>query len=167
MSDRSQIKELQLGQYGSAGLSNTKDSVNKMHYRSYSVLISDAATAGTAVTETNVAAYVPNACKVVACYVAAPIAVTASDSVYATFTLAKRTAGGSGTTIATQTTKTTGSGGLGSLTALAPYALTTTAANVELAAGDSLTIAVAKASTGTALTAATSYVCVHVIVEEI
>ena len=134
-------------------------------------LISDAATAGTAVTETNIGyCDAPNGWKVIAAYAAFPIAVTASASVYATFTLSKRTGSGAAVTVATLTTNTSGAnGGIGSATAFVPYAFTlsATAANLKLAQADAMTIAVAKASTGTALTAATSYVNIFVVYEEI
>jgi hypothetical protein len=162
--DRAILKQVQTAQLESTGASDGEAEVKKLHYRTYSVLVADAATAGTAVTET-VIATVPVASRVVAVKVATPIGVTAHDTNYATFTVSKRTAGGGATSIASQTTKITG--GSGNLTAFSPLSITPTASAVDLAANDSLTIAIPKAASGVALTAATSYVQVQVTVEEI
>lgn len=72
--------------------------------------------------------------------------VTAHDTTYATITIKKRTAGGSATTVAEITTKITG--GTGDWTAFSPVDVVTTEA---IAAGDALTITIAKASTGVQL----------------
>lgn len=77
-------------------------------------------------------------------------ALTASDTLFVTFTVSKRTAGGSGVTVATATTKTSGSGGTGSWVAWTPVTIPL-AANITLAAGDVLTITATHASTGTAV----------------
>lgn len=161
--DRTKMKNLEVGMFGSAGFSNVQQEVSKSHYRTITVLVSDAATAGTAVTETPIGT-LPNDAKVVAAYFKTPIAVTANDTTFATFTVSRRTAGGSGTAIGSQTTKITG--GTGNVTAFNPNPLTLTAANVQCSAGDELTLAIAKASTGVALNAATSYVSVTVVLEE-
>lgn len=80
-------------------------------------------------------------------------ALTASDTVYATLTVAQRNAAGTSVnaSFGVVTTKTSGSGGSGNWTAFVPVALTL--AGSALAAGDILTIAIAKASTGTAVPA--------------
>jgi hypothetical protein len=168
--DRETLKDFQISQLGGyagqQGLSDADATVRHSHRRLYQVLVADAATAGTAVTET-VLCTVPRASRVKVVQVATPIAVTSNDTNYATFNLAKRTAGGGSTAIATQTTRTSGSGGLGNLTAFAPNNLTITLAAVDLAAGDSLTVAIPKTGSGVALTAATSYVNFLVDLEEI
>jgi hypothetical protein len=138
--------------------------VQRKRRRIISKLFQDAATAGTAITET-VFCRVPGACRVVSVYVSAPIAVTAAAANIATFNLAKRTAGAASTAVATGSTVTAGTPG--TLTAFAPAALTITAANAELAAGDALTFAVVKGASGVALTAATSYLEVTVELEDI
>ena len=150
-----------------ADIADPDTTVRKLWRRTYCVLVSDAATAGTAVTETVMVPYVERRCKVLASRIAAPIAVTAHDTNYATISVAGRTAGAASVAIASHTTKITA--GLGNLTAFAPYTLTANAtpANAILAAGDSITVAVAKAASGVALTAATSYFAVMVDVEEI
>lgn len=168
LSDREFLKQAQAGQIGSMPLAGDPNvPVRNAHTKYYQFLVSDAATAGTAVTET--AMKIPVQGKVIGVSVTAPIAVTANDTNYATVTVAKRTAGGSASTIAAKNTKTSGSSGSGSLTAFAPYdfpAAAFTAANIQLAAGDALTLAIAKTGTGVALNAATSYFCVTVAVEE-
>lgn len=136
--------------------------------RMVEVQVNDAATAGTAVTETVVATFpfASAGVKVLGCTFATPIAVTANDTSYATVTLASRdSAGANALTIGSQTTKITG--GTGNITAFKPYSLTLTAANVIVPQGGCLTIAVAKASSGVALTAATSTVNVTVFYEEL
>ena len=72
--------------------------------------------------------------------------VTASDSTFWTITVAKRTAGGSPTTIASATTKTSGSGGTGNWAAFTPVKLTVVA-GAFLAAGDVCTLTIAVTST--------------------
>jgi hypothetical protein len=129
--------------------------------------VTDGGTAGTADAET-VIFVAPFACKVVAATLTTPVNVTANDTTYATVTVAKRAAdGGSSATVASETTQTTGSGGSGNLTAFAPFALPLTAANVELAAGAVLTVAVAKAGAGVAVGSATAEALVEVLVEAI
>lgn len=165
--DTAIAKNLEAGYLASALGSNANAvaQVAKENQRTYTVLVADAATAGTAVTETIVGT-VPYACRVISWKVSTPIAVTASDTTYATFSGARRTAaGGTSTAIAVQTSKITA--GLGNMTAFAAYSLDLTAANTELVAGAQLTFAIAKASTGVALTAATSYVNVTVVTEDI
>ena len=71
-------------------------------------------------------------------------ALTASNSAYATITVAKRTAGGSPTTIASVTTQITGSG---NWTAFKPVPLNVVA-GAFLAAGDVVTVTVAHTGGG-------------------
>lgn len=132
--------------------------------RTYGCLVADAATAGTAVTET-IMGHVRRAGIVKSVTITTPIAVTEAAANTATFTISKRTAGGAASTIATGQTITTT--GIGSFTAFLPKSISLTAANVVLAAGDVLTIAISKQSSGVALTAATSYVHVSVDVLEV
>lgn len=162
--DREVMKDLDYGRFGSAGLADVRGAVNKLHYRTYTIAVQDAATAGTAVTET-VIARVPHKCKLVAVYLTAPIAVAADNTDYATFTVAKRTAGAAGVTLATGDTRAA------SMNALAAFTdeqlpTTGTAVQLQLAAGDVLTFAAAKSGVGKALVAATSYFNVTVVVEE-
>jgi len=165
MGDRKKFNDA-LGSYAASntGISDAKATADAMNKRTFHILVADAATAGTAVTET-VIVQVQRAGIAKAVRIATPIAVTAHDTNYATFTVAKRTGSGSASTIASQTTKITG--GSGNVTAFVPVTLTLTDANVVLAAGDVLTIAIAKASSGVALTASTSYVNVTVDVLEV
>lgn len=130
----------------------------------------DANTAATAVAEEVV--LVPpfsKGIKVLGVTVSLNVTATASDTLYATFTVAQRLSDGSGsaTTIATQTTKTSGSGGLGSLTTLASYALPITAAAAVVPYGSSVTFALAKASTGTKVSGATGSSNITILYEEL
>lgn len=78
-------------------------------------------------------------------------AATASDTLYATITIAKRDgAGGAASTIVAPTTKLSGSGGTGNWVAFTTLDAGTLA-NTYCVAGSVLTITVAKASTGTQL----------------
>lgn len=75
-------------------------------------------------------------------------ALTASDTVYATITVDRRNADGTNPVqVAQVLTKVTG--GSGNWTQWVAVALTLTGANVGLAAGQILTVSIAKASTGT------------------
>jgi hypothetical protein len=78
-------------------------------------------------------------------------ALTASDTLFVTYTIAKRTAATPGTpvTIATATTKTSGSGGTGNWTAWVPVTIPLVA-GLSLAPGDVITVTATHASTGTA-----------------
>lgn len=82
-------------------------------------------------------------------YLIADGSLTASASVYATLTLQKIVATVA-TTISTLTTNTTGNGGTGNWAAKAAFTFTTAAA-ISVAAGSTLNLNIAKASTGTAL----------------
>ena len=123
--------------------------------------LSDAATAGTAHTETFVWQNDTGAdMYVTAANVVVPIAVASNGSNYASFFLYRRTsAGASQTTIGTVDTSAT------SLVAFAPQALTLTAANVLVANGSVLTCAITKTGTGVALTAATSQARIEITLE--
>lgn len=166
LTDREILKLAQAGQVGSSGMAaDPKVAVNALNTKYYQFLVQDAATAGTAVTET--AMQMPVRGKVIGVSMTAPIAVTASDTNFATVSVAKRTGSAASAPIASQATKVTA--GTGSLVAFVPAQLPSSAftvANQQMAAGDVLTLAIAKAASGVALTAATSYFCVTVAVEE-
>lgn len=131
--------------------------------------VTDGGTAGTAQTET--AFWVNNTgstVRVTGIKFVVPVAVTSNDTTYATFTVKYRTsAGASAVTVGSQTTKTSGGGGSGDLTAFASNAIAITAGNEIVPVGGVLTVAVAKASTGVAIAAATSQAYVEVIVEPV
>jgi len=163
-----QVKNLTYGLYEAQSAADQVRSDQVCVQRIESTLVTDGGTAGTAVTEECIVSFpFANTVKVLGCTVLPPVAVTASDTLFATFTLSSRDANGANAvSIATQTTKTSGSGGLGSLTAFKPVSLPLTQANVVVPAGGSLTIAVAKASTGTAIASATASCLVQVWLEE-
>lgn len=162
--DREILKAADRGAAGDMSpLVSPADASDARHRRAFSFPFTDGGTAGTAVTE-EVVFVAPRRAFVKAATVAFPVAVTASDTLFATVTLSKRTAGGAATVIATQTTKITG--GSGNVAQFVSMPLTLTATAVQLAAGDSLTLAVAKASTGTALASATANASLTVDTEE-
>lgn len=161
--DRALLKFAQVGQVGGLNLVDPDGTVGLAHSRAITANISDAATAGTAVTE-SVIYRAPAAGVVKAAYYATPVGVAGNDTTFATFTLSKRTGGGAPVVVASQNTKITG--GAGSAVAFVPVPLVLVGAAVQLAAGDVLTIAVAKASTGVAISAATSTAGITVLLEE-
>lgn len=127
--------------------------------------VTDGGTAGTAQTETFVWRNDTGAdVLVVGAKICTPVGVTANDTNNATVTLSKRSSsGGSQATVGALTTNTA----QGSITAFLPVALTLTAANVVVASGEVLTIAVSKAGTGVAIAAATSQARVEIILDKI
>ncbi len=158
--DRQILKNAQAGMIGSSGCAADPLSgcVKEAHTKYYHFQVSDFGTAGRAVTTT--AMHMPVRGKVVSVSITAPLAVTGNDTTYATVTVAKQT-GASATTIAAIATKATiAAGAIGTaanLAAAVPYKLLAnafTASAVQMAADDVLTVAIAKASTGVALTTA-------------
>lgn len=131
--------------------------------------VTDGGTAATAVTETPIHSC-GSVCgaKVRGASVIFPVAVTASGSVHADFTVSKRTAGGSKKTLATITTNTSDPTLGSNAAAFVEYAmaLTSTTADLILAAGDTIQVEVSKASTGTAIASATAQATVIVDLEE-
>lgn len=164
-SDRYILKQVQQGHVASVDtMTSQKQAVADSNSRVVQALCTDGGTAATAVTE-EVIFIAPRQGTVRSVNIAAPVAVTASDTTFATFTVSSRDANGANSaTVATQTTKITG--GLGNLTAFKPATLTLTAANANVAAGAVLTLAVAKASTGVAIASATAGCLVTVDFEE-
>ena len=97
-----------------------------------------------------------------------PIAVTASDTTYATVTVESYdSAGSTHTSIGSLTTKTSGGGGSGNITAFKPVAVPVTAANAIVPAGGCITVALAKASTGVKVAQAIAPAMVTVLYEEL
>lgn len=161
--DRALLKMAQVGQVGGLNLVDPDGTVGLAHSRAITANITDGGTIGTAVTE-SVIYRAPAAGVVKAAYYTAPVAIPGNDTTFATFTLSKRTAGGAATVIGSQNTKITG--GAGSAVAFVPVPLVLVGAAVQLAAGDVLTIAVTKGSTGVAISAATSTAGITVLLEE-
>lgn len=128
---------------------------NTITRRTVEARLFDAATAGTAMTETCFFKNLTGASiRITAAWVVAPVAVAADNTDYVTFTVAQRTsAGASSATVASADSR---AASLNALVAFAPEALTLTAANIIVADGAVLTVAVAKAGSGKAITAATS-----------
>lgn len=127
------------------------------------VYISDLATAGTAQTATS---FFTNdygcSLRFISAKLFVPIAVTADATNKMTCTLAKVDAAGiNSATVAAYTSDVAG----GSLVAHLPKALTQTDANITILSGWALTIAVSKAASGVAFTAATSQGYVEVTLE--
>lgn len=163
MSDFSELKRLEVARIASnSAIASPENAIAQTCQTAVGVLVSDAATAGTAVTET-VCLVAPYPLKIVSAKMAAPIAVTANDTNYATVTIGTRSGAGSASTVAVMSTQITG--GSGNLVAFVPVAMTVT--TTILAAGDVLTIKVVKAASGVALTAATSYFAVELVIEAV
>ncbi len=155
--DREILKNAGAGRVGSSGFAaDPAVAVGAKHTRYYQFLVTDFGVAGRAVTTT--AIHMPVRGRVVSVSITAPLAVTANDTSYATVTVAKQT-GTSATTVAAKSTKITA--GTGDLAAAIPYkfpAAAFTASAVQMAADDVLTVAIAKLSSGVALTTAASVV---------
>lgn len=162
--DRTHLKNVQIGHCLSNSLTDAPGTVGKMHTHKLSCLVADAATAGTAVTETVIGSAV-DAGKVTYINITAPIAVTGHATNNATITVSKRTAAGSAVIIGTYTTTLVSP--VNTMVAFVPRPVTlaTTAGYTSLAAGDVVTVLISKGSSGVALTAATSYFNVEVGVE--
>ena len=134
--------------------------------RSHNFPLNDAATAGTAVTESVIAQCdAPNGWKIISAKFVTPVAVVADNTDFCTVTVSKRTAAGAATIVATATTKAASMNGPA---AFVPGTLvnSATAANLLLASGDVLTVLVSKGGAGKAITAATSLAVMHVVYEE-
>ncbi len=159
--DREILKNAGVGYIGSTPVVDAVAAVGRSHERTYTYRQINA-TAGTAITESTIAA-VRNRGAVRLVTVTAPIAVAGHAANGFTFNVYKRTAGASQTLIATGTTLTAG---LNGLVAHTPATLTLTAANVQLAAGDTLTFEGVVNGTGQSLTAAASQIACDVVVEE-
>lgn len=140
--------------------------VQRMRRRTVTIYVQDAATAGTAVTETvMLCCPAGGTIRVVSAKVAAPVAIAADNTDYCTFTVSKRTGAGSATSVSSADTR---AASLNALAAFVPEALTnsTTAADLDLAASDVLTFKVVKSGSGKAICAATSYFACTVEYEE-
>ncbi len=159
ITDRQILKVSEAGAVGSVAFAADPltGCVAQAHTRYYHFLVSDFGTAARAVTTT--AMHMPVRGKVVGISINSPKACTASTTLYATVTIAKQTAA-SATTIAVVKTNTVvgdATYGTGDLAAAVPFKLPAkmfTLSAVQMAADDVLTVAIAKASTGTALTTA-------------
>ena len=167
LTDRENMKVAEAGLVGSTGMITVPTQtaayavVKEAHTAFQPCPITDGGTAGTPVTEM-VMGRARNAGLVKAITFSAPIAVATNGANFLTITVAKRTAGGGAVTLATFATSAT------SMVAFIPIVLTLTAttANLQLAAGDVITVAVAKAGAGVAFAAATSQGLVQAEVEQ-
>ncbi len=168
LTDRELLKTAQAGMIGSANTAaDPMVTVKAAHTRTYTLACQDAATAGTAITET-VIARMPVAGRITACYCVAPIAVANDASNIVTFAVNRQRAAVSVAAAAADTTTTTGIAFAAGLAAFVPKAMTlsATSANLDVAAGDVITFSAAKGASGKALVAATSYFLINVTVEE-
>lgn len=168
---REQIKQIQSAQMGVVNDFDGSDGnfpitivkVKQLHRRVITAGITDAGGAGDNATERSIFGADNGPVRVVTAYISLPVTATAHAANYVTFTLAKRTAGGAATTIATRVTDVAG----GTLTAFAESAMTLTASAVELALNDELTLKAVKAGAGVAISGALSNATIYVTVEEI
>lgn len=158
------IKRALIGYVGSRPSGDNTDPKGFVEQFSQDVIVmrvTDGGTAGTAAAEA-AAGYVPHISRVRSIYLTTPVGVTADNTNNAVFTVGKRTAGGSRTTIGTLTTNVA----QGNITALSPVALTLTAANVNLAVGDAITVELTKGASGVAIASATGQATISVVVEK-
>lgn len=163
MTDRAVYKRVQTGQLegNSVELTGTPEqTVTDASTRTlHQPIFNDSANAAVNFGEEEIVR-VPLAGKVLAAYVTPPAAITADSLNYCMLTLAKRTAGGTATTVGTLNTATA------NIAALTPTAFTLTANAVQLAAGDSLTIKGLKTGNGKSLGAANASAKIAVVFEE-
>ena len=164
LNDIEQLKGWLKGIFQAAGMTDVDATSKQVMTRHYHLSLSDGGTAGTNADE--IAVVMQKKCKVVAVYITTPVAVAGHATANKIFTIAKRTAGGSATTIAALTCTVANA-----FTAFAPKQVTAsngtfTSANVELAAGDALTAKAIIQSTGIAIASATAAAYVTVVVEE-
>lgn len=138
----------------------------------------DGGTAGTAVTEEPVLiTRVPVSSqytalqqrlvtRIVGCL---PVAFTQSATVFATFTVSKRTAGGAAVVIGTAKTDLVANGGIGTLAAFVnfTFTLSTVVGATTISDGDTVTFALSKTSTGTAIASATAAALIQIESEAI
>lgn len=146
MTDRAEITKTVQGMLlGVAGTSDTAGEVTKVLRRKRIKF----QYAPTAAANTNIAEQVidiadsnafTDGYKVLTCKFTPVSNVTADNTSPITFTLAKRTQGGSSTTIATANTAATAAGGLGSLTSFTSYAMTVNTSAATVAANSMLTL---------------------------
>jgi hypothetical protein len=169
MSDQFSFKLALLGLLRSAGFTNLDAQIANTQRDVYSFDLTDEADADGSATPAGIV--MPFACRVVAAYATAPVAVTANATNYATFTASKRAAAtGTETAIGVFATDTVTTD---DMVAFVPKTLTVTAADAVLAAGDTLCAKLTKAASGVATVAATattvhgSFAKVTVVVERI
>jgi hypothetical protein len=163
MTDRAVYKRVQVGQLegNAVELTGTSDqTVSDAATRTYHAApFNDSGNAAVNFGEEEVVR-VPLAGKVLAAYVTPPAAITADALNYCNLTLAKRTAGGTATTVGTLNTATA------NIAALTPTAMTITANAIQLSAGDSLTIKGLKTGNGKAMGAANANCRIAIVFEE-
>ncbi len=169
--DREILKRAHAGHIGSSGCAvDPLVTVKAAHTRSYSYPISNIVQAdGTiaAIIEMPIAR-VAFACRVLSVYVEAPIAVANDASDILTFTCRRERAASASTIATADTTTTTGVAFAAGLAAFVPKAMTlsATSANLDLVAGDVITIAVAVTGAGKLLNGLQTLCTVTVNVEE-
>jgi hypothetical protein len=171
---REQIKQIQAGQYGTSNDFNgsagnfaiTPSEVAKLHRRVITATLDDANTANQDCDEKVIFNATNGPVRVKSAGFTTPLVVAKDAADYITVTLAKRTAGGAATTIATLVTTVAAPGV--ALAALTPAAMALVAAAVDLALNDSLTIKVVKSGAGQKIAGAKDATAVvDVLLEEI
>lgn len=159
MSAESFSKEM-MGAVGDSSVGTTATDVRQVLRRRRLAVRKDTADAMASTASTLGVMYFDVAANVIDVRFVPDAALTANDTNYATLTAQKRDgAGGAGSTIGSQTTKITG--GSGNWTAHVPVALTPSAP-VAMAAGNVLTLDIAKTAAGVVVPAG----YVEVIYEE-
>ncbi len=169
--DREILKQAEAGAVGSSGMAaDPMVTVKAAHTRSYNFPISNIIQSSGAIAA--VLEYpmwrVPFGCRVLAVYATAPIAVANAASNIVTFTVARERAAVSSTIATADTTTTTGVAFATGLAAFVPKAMTlsATTANLDLAAGDVVTVAAAKGASGVLINGLQTFCMITVVVEE-
>ncbi len=169
--DREILKLAQAGQIGSSGCAaDPLVTVKALHTRVYNVPVSNIVQSSGAIASViEYAAFrVPFACRVLSCYVTAPIAVANAASNIVTFNVARERAAVSTSIATADTTTTTGVAFATGLAAFVPKAMTlsATSANLDLAAGDAVTISAIKGASGVLINGLQTFCMVSITVEE-
>lgn len=163
--DREIIKGLQKGEYGSSGLADVSAAVQKMHRTVFTHTVDNSGNAAANRAKEPIVMDDVGAGKVISAKLVPSVDVVNNDLNFLTFTVAKQTANGTSTTIASGNTAVTG--GLGNIFAFVPVALTLTANAVEYAAGDTLTWQMTATNNGKAVCAANAAAKLVVVAERI
>jgi len=154
---REQIKQIQAAKFGTLNdfsgsdgdFAVTNTEVKKLHRRVITCAITDAGGAGDNASERVIFTADNGPVRVISAYISAPVTAAGHAANNVLFTLAKRTAGGAATTIATRETTVV----LGGLVAFTPSPMVLVAAAVDLLINDALTLKAIKAGAGVAFAA--------------
>ncbi len=163
-SDRTLLKQLRAGMFAGSGLSNVTDAVAKQDYAVFLHSVDNSSNAAANRAKEPVVQD-PLAGKVISAKLTPSVDVVNNDLNFLTFTVAKQTANGTSTTVASGNTAVTG--GLGNIFAFVPVTLTLTANAADYSAGDILTWQMTATNNGKAVSAANAAAKLTVVVERV